>query len=132
MKNLLSFDEFVNEKYNIQEASDADAFDAAKGNVIDPTNGPVKVSSTKNNDPGFISDQDVDKIAGKVSTMEDLTPGKEYVLTVGGKTMTDMLYQGVADGIHIFNGEDKAHDMTFTDTEMSDLISKGGVSEVDE
>jgi hypothetical protein len=128
MKNLLSFDEFVNENYKIQEATDADAFDPAKGNTTDPINGPVKVLTGNNNDPGFTSDQNPDTISG----IENLTPGKEYVLTVGGKTVTDMLYQGVADGVHIFNGEDKAHDMTFTDTEMSGLISKGGVSEVDE
>jgi hypothetical protein len=131
MKNLLSFEEYINENY-IQEATDADGFDPAKGNVTDPEKGDIKATTGKNNDPGFTSDQAPDKIASPVSTISDMKPGKEYVLTVDGKKHTDMLYQGVTDGVHIFNGEDKAHDITFTDSDLSSVISKGGVVEVAE
>jgi hypothetical protein len=132
MKHLLSFEEFVNENYKIQEASDADGFDPTKGNVTDPEKAPVKASTGKSDSEVFSSDQDPDKMAGKVASISDMKPGKEYVLTVDGKKHTDMLYQGVTDGVHIFNGEDKAHDVTLTDSELSALISKGGAVEVDE
>lgn len=131
MKNLLSFEEFINENY-IQEATDADGFDPIKDNVTDPENGDVKVSTSANNNPGFTSDQDPDKTAGAVSSISDMKPGKEYVLTVDGKKHTDMIYQGVTNGVHIFNGEDKAHDVTFSDSDLSSLISKGGAVEVAE
>lgn len=107
MKNLLTFDEFVNENYKIQEASDVDGFNPAKTSDTDPVGGAIKSAS-------------------------ELLPGKEYVLTIGKETHSDMLYQGVTNGVHIFNGEDKAHDKTFTDTEIAELISKGGVAQVQE
>jgi hypothetical protein len=132
MKNLLSFEEFINENYKIQEASDSDGFAPEKGNVTDPENGPVKASTGKSDSEVFSSDQAPDKMAGAASSISDMKPGKEYVLTVDGKRHTDMIYQGVADGIHIFNGEDRAHDVTFTDSELSALISKGGAIEVAE
>lgn len=132
MKNLISFEEFVNEHYNITEANDADAFDPAKGNVTDPEKGPVKATSGKNNDPGFVPDQKADKIAKKINSISEMKPGKEYVLSVDGKSHSDMLYQGYTDGVHIFNGEDKAHDLELTDKEIESLISKGSVSETDQ
>jgi hypothetical protein len=132
MKHLLSFEEFVNENYKIQEANDADGFDPTKGNVTDPEKAPVKVSTSKSDSEVFSSDQNPDKIEGKISSISDMKPGKEYVLTVDGKKNTDMLYQGVTNGVHVFNGEDKAHDITFSDDDLSSLISKGGVVEVAE
>jgi hypothetical protein len=136
MKNLLSFKEFVNENYNIEEANtsnfDAEGFEPSKGNVTDPEKGPVKATAGKNTDPGFVSDQNPDKMAGKVSSISSMKPGKEYVLTVGGKKHSDMIYQGAADGMHIFNGEDKAHDVSLTDAELTSVISAGGAVEVDE
>jgi hypothetical protein len=107
MKNLKTFDEFVNENYKIQEASDADGFNPAKTSDTDPVGGALKAAS-------------------------ELLAGKEYVLTVDGEKHTDMIYQGVADGVHIFNGEDKAHDKTFTEEELTALIGKGGVAQVQE
>jgi len=104
MKNLLSFDEFVNEHY-ITEATDADGFN------------PENISDT-------------DPVGPAISSMEELTPGKEYVLTIGDDTHSDMLYQGVTGGVHIFNGEDKAHDVTFNQEEMAKLVSDGGVAQV--
>lgn len=107
MKNLLSFDEFVNEHYKVQEASDADGFDPTTTTDVDPT-------------------------GAALSTVADLTPGKEYVLTVGSEKNTDMIYQGVTDGVHIFNGEDKANDITFTEEEITSLIGDGGIAQVQE
>jgi hypothetical protein len=107
MKNLLSFDEFVNEHYKIEEATDADGFNPAKTSDTDPVGGALK-------------------------SADELLAGKEYVLTVGSEKHTDMIYQGVTNGVHIFNGEDKAHDKTFTSDEIADLIGKGGVAQVQE
>jgi hypothetical protein len=107
MKNLKTFDEFVNENYKIQEATDADGFNPSKTSDTDPVGGALKSAT-------------------------ELLPGKEYVLTVGSEKHTDMIYQGVTNGVHIFNGEDKAHDKTFTSEEIEELISKGGVAQVQE
>lgn len=105
MKKLLSFDEFVNEHYQIQEATDADGFDPQSTTGVDPT-GPA------------------------LKSISELLPGKEYVITVDGATNTDMIYQGVTDGVHIFNGEDKANDVQMTDVEIAAVIAKGGFVQV--
>lgn len=106
MKNLLSFEEFVNENYkNVSEASDADGFNPADTSDTDP-------------------------VGKAIAGIDELTPGKEYVLTVDGEKHTDMLYAGVTDGVHMFNGEDKANPVQFTEDEMADLVSKGGVAQV--
>jgi hypothetical protein len=99
MKKLLSFDEFVNEQYD----------------VFDP-------SKTIDEDP----------IAKVLSSIDELVPGKEYVLTIDGVKNTDMLYQGVTDGSYIFNGEDEAHDISLNDEEMQAVIAANGVVEVAE
>jgi len=105
MKKLLSFDEFVNEHYKIQEATDADGFNPQNTTGEDPT-GPA------------------------LKSVAELLPGKEYVFTVDGAVNTDMIYQGVTNGVHIFNGEDKANDIQFTDVEIADVIAKGGFMQV--
>lgn len=105
MKKLLSFDEFVNEHYKIQEATDADGFNPANTSYEDPT-GPV------------------------LTAVSELRPGKEYVITVDGAINTDMYYAGVTDGVHLFNGEDKANDIQFSDVEIADVIAKGGFAQV--
>jgi hypothetical protein len=136
MKNLLSFQEFVNENYKVEEANtsnfDAEGFTPEKGNVTDPEKAPVKAATGKSDPEVFSSDQNPDKMAGKISSISDMKPGKEYVLTVDGKKHTDMIYQGSTDGVHLFNGEDKAHDVALTDAELSSVISAGGAVEVDE
>jgi len=111
MKNLLSFDEFVNEHYNVEETkevetkveegTDADGFDPSKTTDADPTEAAIK-------------------------TVEELVPGTEYV--VDGKA--DMLYQGVTDGVYVFNGEEKAEAVQFTEDEMAALVSAGKVAAV--
>jgi hypothetical protein len=101
MKNLLSFDEFVNEHYNVSEGDDSTGFDPTKTTDADATEAAIK-------------------------TVEELVPGTEYV--VDGKT--DMLYQGVTDGVYVFNGEEKAEAVQFTEEEMSSLVSAGKVSAV--
>jgi|APCry1669190288_1035285.scaffolds.fasta_scaffold82988_1 hypothetical protein len=107
MKNLLSFEEFVSENYKIQEATDADGFNPA---------------NTKDNDP----------TGSALKSIEEMVPGKEYVLTVDGEKHTDMLYAGYTDGVHMFNGEDKANAVQFTDEELNAIIGKGGVAQVKE
>jgi hypothetical protein len=105
MKKLLSFDEFVNEHYKIQEATDADGFNPQNTTGQDPT-GPA------------------------LKSVSELLPGKEYVITVDGNVNTDMYYAGVTDGVHLFNGEDKANDVQMTDVEIADVIAKGGFVQV--
>jgi hypothetical protein len=105
MKNFLSFDEFVNEKYQVLKSTGDEGFNPANTSSVDPT-GPA------------------------IQTIEELTPGHEYVLTVDGEIHGDMIYQGSTGGVHIFNGEDKAHDVQFTEEEIIDLIGKGGISAI--
>jgi hypothetical protein len=101
MKNLLSFDEFVNEHYNVSEGDDSTGFDPTKTSDVDATEAAIK-------------------------TVEELVPGTEYV--VDGKT--DMLYQGVTNGVYVFNGEEKAEAVQFTEEEMASLVSAGKVAAV--
>jgi len=102
MKNLLSFNEFVNEHYNVDEASDdTTRFDPKEEKDTDPTVPPIK-------------------------STEELVPGTEYV--VDGNT--DMIYQGVTAGVYTFNGADEAKPATFTEEEMAALVSGGKVSAV--
>jgi hypothetical protein len=101
MKNLLSFNEFVNEHYNVAEGTDADGFNPTTTTDTDPTEAAI-------------------------STIEELVPGKEYV--VDGNT--DMIYQGVTDGVYTFNGADEADPATFTEDEMASLVSSKKVAAV--
>jgi hypothetical protein len=106
MKNLLSFNEFVNEHYNAEEttvveATDADGFNPTTTTDADPTEAAIK-------------------------STEELVPGTEYV--VDGKK--DMLYQGVTDGVYVFNGEEKAEAVQFNEEEMAALVSGGKVAAV--
>lgn len=73
-----------------------------------------------------------DPIAKVLASIDELVPGKEYVLTIDGVKNTDMLYQGVTDGAYIFNGEDKAHDISLNDEEMQAVIAANGAEEVAE
>lgn len=99
MKQLLSFDEFVNEQY--------DGFDP---------------SQTGGDDP----------ITKTITTIDEMTPGKEYCLNIDDVIHFDMLYQGVTDGSYIFNGEDKANDISLSTEELQALIDDSGVEEVAE
>jgi hypothetical protein len=103
MKNLLSFDEFVNEHYKIEEATDADGFNPSATKDTDLTDAPA-------------------------TSLSELTPGKEYVID----GTTDLIYQGYTGGVHIFNGEDKANVVSLTDEELTTAIKNGKVSEVNE
>jgi len=103
MKNLLSFEEFVNENNTtpVVEASDADGMDpkdSAKKSVIEPC-----------------------------ASVSDLKPGKEY--DVDGKSM---LYQGVSDDVYVFNGKDGADAISMDPKEIEALVAKKGVSPVAE
>lgn len=98
MENFLSFERFINEQY--------------ENNSIQ-----------RNFDPSMASDFDEEIM--QVSAISDFIPGKEYSLTVDGELYTDMIFQGVTDGIYIFNSEDQEEDFRFTRGEMEEIISAG-------
>lgn len=100
MKKLLSFEEFVNEHYNVVEATDADGFN--------PT-----------------ATTDKDEVDTTVKDLSGLTPGKEYELTVDGDSKKNMMFQGVTDGVYIFNSEDQEDAVRFSEEEMSAIVAKG-------
>ena len=97
MKSLLTFEEFVNEHYKVEEATDADGFNPTKADEVKGTEGTVK-------------------------TLADLIPGKEYEMTVDGKKKS-MIFQGVTDGAYIFNAEDQEETIRYTEEEATDLIA---------
>jgi len=80
--------------------------------------------------PQTASQEDV--VVAEISSLDELVPGKEYILTIDGKVNNDMIYQGVTDGVHIFNEEDhNAEPVSFTDEELSAIIDAKGVSKVE-
>ncbi len=67
----------------------------------------------------------------EIKTLEELIPGKEYILTIDGKENNDMVYQGVTDGYYVFNEEDhNSEPVTFDEKEISELVSKGAITQV--
>jgi hypothetical protein len=67
----------------------------------------------------------------EIKTLEELIPGKEYILTIDGKENNDMVYQGVTDGYYVFNEEDhNSEPVTFDEAEIAELVSKGSISQV--
>ena len=103
MKNLLSFEEFVNEHHNTQivEATDADGMDPKDS---------TKKSELK-----------------PCANVSDLIPGNEYI--VDG---TSLLYQGVTDEVYIFNGKDETEALTLSAEGIESLVSKNSVVPVAE
>lgn len=80
-------------------------------------------------DPSKVKDND--PTLPPVKTIDDLLPGKEFTITLDGKTSTDMVYAGYTDGYHIFNEADhNAEPMTFSDDAISKIIEAGGISQV--
>ena len=72
-----------------------------------------------------------DVVLNVVASLDEMLPGKEYIVTVGGKSNNDMMYAGYTDGVHIFNEEDhNAEPVSFTDEELSAIIAAKGVSRV--
>jgi hypothetical protein len=100
MKKLLTFDEFVNEHYNVQEATDADGFN------------PTKTT-------------DKDEVEDTIKELSGLVPGKEYELTIDGKGKKNMMFQGVTDSVYIFNSEDQEDAVRFSEEEMTKIVSAG-------
>jgi hypothetical protein len=79
--------------------------------------------------PATASQEDV-KVA-EIKSVEELIPGKEYILTIDGNSTPDMMYAGVTDGYHIFNEEDhNAEPKTFTDEELAKIVADNGVTQV--
>lgn len=90
----------------VNEATDADGFNPQTASQAD-----VKVKVIK--------------------SLEELIPGKEYILKLDGKENNDMVYQGVTDGYHVFNEEDhNAEPVTFKDEELSKVVAAGGVTQI--
>jgi hypothetical protein len=100
MKKLISFEEFVNEHYKVQEATDADGFNPAKTT-------------------------DKDEVEDTIKDLSGLVPGKEYELTVDGTSKKNMMFQGVTDGVYIFNSEDQEDAVRFSEEEMTKIVSAG-------
>jgi hypothetical protein len=100
MKKLLSFDEFVNEHYKVEEATDADGFNPATATAAD-------------------------EVVDTVKELSGLIPGKEYELTVDGASKKNMMFQGVTDGVYIFNSEDQEDAVRFSEEEMMAILSSG-------
>ena len=72
-----------------------------------------------------------DIVIKTILSLDELLPGKEYILTIDGKANNDMMYSGYTGGVHIFNEEDhNAEPVSFTDAELSAIIAAKGVSQV--
>jgi hypothetical protein len=112
MKKFLSFEEFVNEHYTA---------DTNNQEVIDE-------AADDNFDPATASD--VDTEVGTAKTASELKPGKEYVLTVDGKEHSNLMFQGVSDGVYIFNSEDQKTVLDFNEEEMNAVLSAAPAKEV--
>jgi hypothetical protein len=79
--------------------------------------------------PAVASDADV-KVA-EIKSVDELIPGKEYIVTLDGAATSDMIYQGVTDGYHIFNEEDhNVEPKTFSDEALAAIITAGGITQV--
>jgi hypothetical protein len=90
----------------VNEATDADGYNPQRASQED-----LKVSEIK--------------------TLEELIPGKEYILTINGKENNDMVYQGVTNGYYVFNEEDhNSEPLTFSVEKISELVSKGAITRV--
>ena len=101
-RHIPTFEQYLNEQ------TDANGFDPSKAKDADPEMAPIK-------------------------SMTELLPGKEYAITIDGKKMTDMIYQGVTDGSYIFNEEDhNSEPKTFTEEEITKVITAGGVAQIAE
>jgi len=72
---------------------------------------------------GFVPTQNADVIGDTIKAISELIPGQEYVLD----TNPEMLYQGNTGGVYIFNGEDKANDIQYTEADLTSLIVVGKV-----
>jgi regulatory protein YycI of two-component signal transduction system YycFG len=105
MKRLLTFDEFVNEHYNVAEATDADGFN--------PT-----------------ATTDKDEVIDTIKTVSELIPGKEYEFSDSEGAKKSMIFQGVTNGVYIFNSEDQKDAVRYTEEEISKVLSSGGAKKV--
>ena len=82
---------------------------------------------------GFNPMMSTDKdITGKpLTALNELIPGKEYVITLDGETFKDMVYSGVTDGYYIFNEVDHNEEpMTFSMDAMLKVIDAKGIAQV--
>lgn len=76
--------------------------------------------------------KDNDKVVAVLKTIDELTPGKEYIVTLDGVKNDDMIYQGVTDNVHIFNEEDHNKEpKSFSTDALSKVIAAGGISQVE-
>lgn len=100
-KHIPTFNEFVNE-----QADASLAYDPAKAKHDDATGAPLK-------------------------SVDELIPGKEYVVTLDGVKHSNMIYQGVTDNVHIFNEEDHNEEpKSFSTDAISKVVVAGGITPV--
>ena len=75
--------------------------------------------------------KDADRVVSVLKSIDQLIPGKEYILTLDGVKNDDMIYQGVTDNVHIFNEEDHNKEpKSFSTDALSKVIAAGGISKV--
>jgi len=108
MKNIKSFEAFVNE--NLNEAKKYKGREVLP-NWVDPKR---------------------DFALTPIKDVKDLTPGAEYVLWEPGMDtwQAEYIYQGHTGGKHIFNSADEqtgGEPMVFTDAEMKEYIKDGDI-----
>ncbi len=90
----------------VNEATDADGFNPAVASQAD-----VKVK--------------------EITSVDELIPGNEYIITLDGNKTSDMMYAGVTDGYHIFNEEDhNTEPKTFSDEALAAVIAAKGITQV--
>lgn len=79
---------------------------------------------------GFDPQKEVDQdtLMAPIKSASELTPGKEYQVSVDGETMTDMIYQGQSGGEYIFNEMDHNEEPArFSEEAMMDIIGADGI-----
>jgi len=114
MENILTFDQFVNEKYGkdslfIQDNTDMDGFTP------------------------YISINTDDYIDMPIASINDLLVGKEYAIKIDCEMHSNLFYQGYIDGhTHMFSSEKLDFRLNFTVPELMDLINADNVFSIKE
>ena len=100
MKNILTFDEYINENYiNEEDSVEKDATDE-----------PTEVEAV---------------IGDVIETIDAFVPGKEY--SIDGETY---IYQGVTNDKYIFNGKDETSVVDVTAEELQVMLDGEQINSV--
>ena len=72
-----------------------------------------------------------DIVLSVITSLDEMLPGKEYIVTIDGKANNDMMYAGYTDGVHIFNEEDhNAEPKTFSADALAAVVAAKGIAQV--